>query len=468
KFTGHQARLLIKVILWETSTTHGAKHELTIGNEEQGPWNEISAYAHLYDDICKDTNCYYTVAFKNAQYTPIVIISPRILLENIVEGGKLLPNHPHLILDTIEQFEQTATDTFTRYFGPETFVHEEERVAILFGLLGMMSEKYADKNAFAEQIILQKNHESTPEWSKIQGSLENIESQLADPVAKAKFSALKKALSLNPAILTWIMKRMDDTPVVRACPIQIPQLLKQELWSKFKTLQLVSGFGTLEGSFKFVKKRLKLPPELEEIRLKAGQTTKPIQPLIQFHLDLPNTKSPQNLNATAEKIHKILKEEAGNATFLLMNSIKSAEQLHLKLAGSLKEDNINLLSQGMSGGLGKITQLFSQSPSQTLLIGTQKLYDQILKSEHASKITTLLIHRIPFLPPSHPVNAYESNQLSDGFNDFSLPKAILRLKQFLYEFLTQTNPEMVHILDPRFENYNGKFINSLPEQLQKA
>jgi DNA polymerase III epsilon subunit family exonuclease len=478
-FSNDDSRLLIKVILWLENTQTGEKNEIIVGKKEENSWHHISAISHLFEQNCK--NCFYTQAFRKAESIPLVVIHPHLLVENIVRKGKFLPTKKHLAIDSIETFEQIAAKTLTQWFSlnnllAETSALENDEVnaafEIFFGLMGIFIEKNADHNAFASQIVLNQTHSDTPEWKNLIASLQNINERLnalpsstSQTLLLSKFNALKKSLSLNPAVLSWMMVSFEGDPLLKACPVEIARLLKQEIWSKATSITGLSHYGQLEESFQFLKKRLQLPKEMNEISLAKQETEQTDKVPFKLHADLPHTKSPQNLQKTVERILSLdLKTDA----FLIVNSVKSIQQVHERLEKPFKDQEILLLSQGMTGGMGKITQRFIKTPQQTLIIGTERLFEIMLANEAAKKIKTLLIHRLPFLPPSHPVHEYENKQLNDGFREYSLPRATLRLKKFLYLFLTKCTPQMIHALDPRFENYDRYFMKSLPEEMIMA
>lgn len=484
-FTGAEARLLTKILLWETE--RGLKHEIQMSEAEQLVWHQLSAYPHLVTPTCAKETCFYTVARRNAEYRPVVVIDPELLVENIVEAGNLLPPRSHLLMDQIETFEQTATDVFTRYFAPESLLPYaptafEERFTILFGLLGLMVEKYAPPDAFRQQLTLNQEYAFTKEWQQIQATVQNLEGEIKNlqknppkdfALFLKKFQALQKALALNPGVLTWIAPRLDGTPVVRACPIDMIKLLNQKLWSAMRSFVLVSGFGSLEGQFAFVKNRLGLNAEVAEwilaSRTESNESTHELQ--WNIHADLSDPNSPKNLGQTTELLKGWFetqkKEPIPVIPFVLTNSIKSAEQLHHKLAAFFKAHGRDLLTQNMSGGLGKITQRFVRDPASVMLIGTERLYQAILKEPEARRLTTLFIHRLPFVPPSHPVHEEQCKRLENGFKNYSLPRAVLKLKQILYNFRERTEGNEVHILDNRWGNYDGIFIKST-QNLQKT
>jgi hypothetical protein len=50
--------------------------------------------------------------------------------------------------------------------------------------------------------------------------------------------------------------------------------------------------------------------------------------------------------------------------------------------------------------------------------------------------------------------------------EYSLPCAILKFKKIVYEFEKNREAQRIHILDPRFENYDGVFKKCLWESIE--
>ena len=337
----------------------------------------------------------------------------------------------------------------------------------------MFIDKYAAPDAYQKQVILDPTLLATPEAKKILGTLSNLEENISkipdspnQKLLKKDLEILQKAFAGSPEVLTWIMLSYDNEPVIRTCPKRLAPLLKQELWDKTEgSLIFLSHYGSLESSFAFLKNRLLLPQDLPEIFFPPETQNQTLE--IYPHPELPHPRKPNNLQATIEFIKK---EGLKNNTFLLANSISAVDSLHQKLAEPLKKAEVMLLSQGISGGMGKIGQRFKKAQENVLIIGNERLYRSILKNtpNSAKKIETLLIHRLPFLPPSHPVHQKECEGLSNSWYDYSLPQAILRLKRFLYLATTKTSVHEIHILDPRFDDYDQKFRKSVKNVCQKG
>lgn len=477
-FDHNEARLLIKIILWLSQGGTGEKTDLSIGDDEYPTWEQISALPHLHED-CSSPNCSYKKALKDALFAPVLVVSQHLYIENLTHHGALIPERPYILIDSPELIDETALKALTKHFTIHQFeplarnLKEDlaSRFQIFFGLLGMFLDKYADKNAFQKQIILEPTHYQTTEGQQILNTLSNLSEQIdslpSSPnqrFLKKDLEILKKAFANNQNVLTWVMLSYEGYPVIRTCPAQISTLLKQELWDKTKgALIFLSNYGSLENNFSFLKKQLNLPADLPEVILTSEKQTS--IDLIK-HPEIPDPRQPKNLTETIE----ILKKAEKTPTFILVNAISAIDNLHHQLANHFEGQEILILSQGISGGMGKIGQRFAKANEPVFLIGTDRLFQYVLKNTPtaALRLDVLYIHRLPFMPPSHPVHQRLCKKLSNSWYDYSLPQAILKLKKFLHLTLTRTNIQTIHILDPRLDQYDGKFLKSIKNICQNA
>jgi DNA polymerase III epsilon subunit family exonuclease len=477
-FDNHEARLLTKVIIWQSQGGTGEKNEIVVGDDEHPTWEQISALPHLYEE-CDSPDCAYKKALQKAKISPVLVVSQHLYIDNLTRQGALIPQKPHLLIDGLELIEETALRALTKYYALPRIeplarnVDEEiaSKLEILFGLLGMFLEKHSPPGAFQKQTILEPAHYQTPEGKKILDTLENLEQKIntikASPNQRflhKDIQILKKAFAGNPNVLTWIMLNYEGMPVIRTCPAKIGPLLKQELWDKApSTTIFLSNYGSLEGNFEFIKSQLHLSKDLPELILEPEQDTS-----LELHAypELPGPRLPKNLPATID----VFKKSEKTCTFILVNAISVIDNLHHKLADHLKEQEILLLSQGVSGGMGKIGQRFTKAKEPVFLIGNERLYRSILKNnpEAAKRIEVLYIHRLPFIPPSHPVHQKQCETLSNSWYEYSLPQATLRLKRFLHFAQTRTSVSTIHILDPRLDQYEGKFLKSIKSICKNA
>jgi DNA polymerase III epsilon subunit family exonuclease len=476
-FTDKETRMAIKIMLWLDHTKTGLKSELSIGNDEQITWESVSEAQNLANPAAPDPDSFYGKAFKNAKYTPVLVVHPSVMLENIVRKATILPEKAHLIIDQIEELEEATLHSFTNQFSLDQFASSlpdplKNSFGILFGMLGLLLEKFyeddsGNKYPGSQQLILEPQHLHSNEGSKIKDLLTSISGSIdqTSPFTQNQFRALKKAFNLTPGVMTWINIDAYENVILRACPESPKDLLLKHLWGKFKTLNGLTHFGTVNGSFSFLKRRLELPSELEKIHLSAQ--TPPIPLPLFFYPYLPNVKVPANNTETAQIIRRLLAQhETESSVFLLTNSIKAAEQLHSLIEPHVDKEKWNLFAQGVSGGIGKIKLRFENNSIKTLIIGNSRLYKTILTSSKGTEIDTLLIHRIPFRFPWHPVLKNDCDLMKNNFTEYTIPTAILALKQYLHSFKTQTSPLEVHMLDPRIEQYSGALMSAFSKRVQ--
>ena len=116
----------------------------------------------------------------------------------------------------------------------------------------------------------------------------------------------------------------------------------------------------------------------------------------------------------------------------------------------------------MTGGLGKLTEQFKNSPNATLL-ATPNMWD-IFK--HKNEIETLFIHKIPFDPPSEAYLVAQSKNYSDPWNELQIPRAIFSLEKIINGIRddSETNKRAL-IFDSRLvtKGYGHEFQAKLKE-----
>jgi len=483
-FTDQETTLGIKIKLWLDHTKTGEKGELHLAENEYVLWNSISGMHHLYGESCEET-CFYHQARQAALYAPLLVVPHRLLAESSLRSTPLIPHRDRLMIERIEEFEGQVFQAWTKYFSLDHFLSylsEKEsslisRFEILFGLLGMLVEKYKDPESFGNQIMLTDSLLHTFEGKNIKDMLENMAQELqtlleATPNAlsgqllQKEWMTFQKALDPKPTHLAWITLSREGIPFVHSCPTHVEQLLQQTLWEKQSHLIGISRFGKFQNSFDFLKKRLGLPSHTEEESFLVEETKEKIE--LHSYLSLPGIYKEENRNETLECIEKIIESTRENEPrnfFLLMNSLQAIEQMAEGKLDRLKKGGVKILIQGRNGGVGKIGEMLKKNSGKMLLIGSEKLYHSILGDSETS-IHELMLHRFPFLPPSHPVQEAQCKTYKNGFMEYSLPCAVLKFKKILYEFGQNPGAEKIHILDPRFENYEGTFQKSLQETIE--
>ncbi len=294
------------------------------------------------------------------------------------------------------------------------------------------------------------SEETTPylqDWKKI---LKELESIFINTNFKTHFTVIQK--SRNNEIF---VKQIAKTSFIR------------EKFAEFKARTkniIFVGKAIDEGNNgKFIKSILGINEETKIEKVMAPEEI--IKKSQIFTVNDIKGKSYDNMNETIDFIKTFLRQEKGQSV-IIFNSGRKLDQTHQILAPKLKKEGINMFAQKSSGGAGKITEMYKKSPATSSILITPnkwESFDHTALSEQED-FKTIIIHCLPFDPPSDPfINALGSG-FPDQWGDFSIPSAILQLKKIIGKFLYKT-PGRIIILDSRIleKSYSSEFLKALSE-----
>src|SRR5699024_4283560 len=127
-----------------------------------------------------------------------------------------------------------------------------------------------------------------------------------------------------------------------------------------------------------------------------------------------------------------------------------------------------LIAQGVSSGSRAKLKKNFQTFDRSILLGTSPFWEGI--DIPGEDLSCLVIVRLPFEPPNHPIYEAKANALKkDGKNPFmelALPNAIIRFKQGFGRLIRSSSDRgIVFICDSRIKKarYGKSFIQSIPE-----
>lgn len=187
------------------------------------------------------------------------------------------------------------------------------------------------------------------------------------------------------------------------------------------------------------------------------------QAVLALPKDLPNPNDPDSFNAVAEATIAAVEASCGGA-FVLCTSHDAVQKLAAKLEGALGGRHA-ILRQGR----GRREQLLSRFRDDrgSVLVGTDSFWEGV--SVKGDGLRLVVIPRLPFRVPTEPVAAARYERLVkegvDAFRAWSLPEAVLRLRQGFGRLVrTQSDRGAVVVLDRRVHEmwYGRVFLASLP------
>ena len=178
--------------------------------------------------------------------------------------------------------------------------------------------------------------------------------------------------------------------------------------------------------------------------------------------DCPAGNEPDHLSFVLEEMKKVITEMNGRC-LCLFTSKRNMLEAERYFNNELPK-HINILSQD-STPKQKIIDSAKQQDS-TVIIGTKSFFTGIdIQGHHLSAV---LIDKLPFPMIGDPINDYLMNEPM-GFYTFSLPEAIISLKQAFGRLnRTVTDKGIVAVYDGRLETarYKNRIFNSFDFKIQ--
>ncbi|USS92704.1 exonuclease domain-containing protein [Fructilactobacillus ixorae] len=195
---------------------------------------------------------------------------------------------------------------------------------------------------------------------------------------------------------------------------------------------------------------------------------KQVQLMIADQMPLPPaTENEEYVAFLANSIQKIYRA-APVPTLVLFNSLELIQAVHAKLKG---QPGLGmLLASGISGSQSKIMRraVLHHAP---IILGAAGFWEGVDFPPHYLK--SIIIPRIPFAAPDSPVmqarSAYLKQQQKNPFTSYSLPHAIITMKQGMGRLLRRSNDSgIITILDNRIltKRYGTQILTAIEENLQ--
>ncbi|HJV46401.1 MAG TPA: ATP-dependent DNA helicase DinG [Bacillota bacterium] len=253
-------------------------------------------------------------------------------------------------------------------------------------------------------------------------------------------------------------------------PIQVAPLLKESFFTQKNSVVLTSATLSVNRSFSYSIKKL----GLENSRVQALHYPSPFdynqQTLLCVPSDLPSIKTDsdqQFLDGVARSL-KDLAMVTGGRMLVLFTSYQMLRQVYDRLKESIDLKGYTILGHNIdSSSRTKLTKQF-KSTANCLLLGTNSFWEGVDIPGEA--LSCLVIVRLPFWPPNHPVAQARGDFIKTGkgnpFMEMSVPQAVIRFKQGFGRLVrTKKDRGIVVILDKRIieARYGTYFLRSLPE-----
>ncbi len=471
--------------------------------------------------------CFYFEARRKMQGAELLIVNHSLLLSDLVlrkknEAAAILPDYDYLIIDEAHHLEATATHHGSVKFSNtqvkwllDSLYNEGKKtgLAARFNssqLKVQVSEARQQAQRLFEEII-DKIGESTVNpavsfsnrevasqpptklieranfitnlldypLAEIENTLERLRNDAKTDDDEQEITAHYLHSKRLRDELDMIIRQTDSDYVywaeittrehtsrihLNATPTNINEMLQDILFNTKNSVVMTSATLSTKHTFDYFKERVGVTG-CRELLVDSPFNFKQ-QVRIHIQGSMPHPNSPKFTPAAIHHIKHYLKLTHGKA-FVLFTSYKMMDEVYDALAPYLDEIGIAAFKQG--GELSRTNMLGAfREDTNSVLFGTATFWEGVdIRGEALSNV---IITRLPFEVPTHPVLEARVKQIKERggntFFEFSLPEAILRLKQGFGRLIrTQTDKGIVVILDPRIKtgNYSKHFLDSLPD-----
>ena len=517
--TREEVAELARIVEWVATTGDGSRADL---DEQPMPqiWEQVvSDRDNCLGRKCPtyDT-CFYFKARREMREANLLIVNHHLLFSDleIRKSGvqsAILPDYQYLILDEAHHLEATAVNhasieftnsrvkrfldslynphgkggLFVRYTAShlKEFVEDARNHAnVLFGAIvewlvteGGQSwggsatqrinrENFVDNVLDVPLVMLQEELKKLRETAQTADDAQEISSHLRRCIK------LREDLDLmlchnDPDYVYWIetTKRGRFARItVNATPVNVSQDLNEYLFNQMNSVILTSATLATNQNFDFLKGRIGLSECRELI---AGS---PFNYMEQVEIHTPaNIPDPRKdiefTQAIIPQIKYYLNMTRGKA-FVLFTSYRMMDEVYEIVSDYL--DGLGIASFKQGGQLSRTQMLDAfRQDTNSVLFGTSSFWEGV--DVQGESLSNVIITKLPFEVPTHPVREAKLKQIEEqggnSFMEFSLPEAILKLKQGFGRLIrTKTDTGIVVILDPRVTTkfYGKQFLASLP------
>ncbi len=493
---------------WARVSETGDRAELSSLPERLSFWRHIDARSEsCLGQKCPDYDpCFITRMRDRAQHADLVVVNHHLFFADLALRnsmyGRVLPDYTAVILDEAHLIEDVASE----YFGAQVSNYQVDDLVRDLGSVAIedanvdreVTKTSSRVSKFAENFWMGfregRGHEGRYPIVPGTFAVRNISGEytatplgdlyLAVDGAMARLETTLDAIKDKPADVENLIKRLRQIRFdlqfiitgadrkfvywlerrgrgifLRASPIDVSGLLQEKLFDNVSVVVLTSATLSSAGNFTFIRDRLGLDTAADLIAESTFDYQS--QALLYLPQQMPEPRSPAWAEAAAAETIRIVNATQGRA-FVLSTSLAGMQSLYDRVSPCV---DYPCLIQG-SASKGQLLRSFRETPN-AVLFATSSFWQGV--DVRGEQLSCVIIDKLPFAVPTDPIVAARQRYIEDAggssFHEYSIPQAIIALKQGLGRLIRSTTDRgILAVLDPRLRTkpYGRLFLQSLP------
>ncbi|MGD9896688.1 MAG: ATP-dependent DNA helicase [Candidatus Methylacidiphilaceae bacterium] len=250
-----------------------------------------------------------------------------------------------------------------------------------------------------------------------------------------------------------------------AVPLSVAPLLERLLYQEGRSLVFTSATLTIGGNFHYFQKRLGLREPRTLILDSSFDYARQMKVCVPRRM--PDPSESAGYEAALEAWIRHFTAESRGSAFVLFTNRRTLLSLASRLAPFFERKGFPLLVQDGIADRHRLLERFRASPG-AVLFGADSFWQGVDVPGEA--LSCVILTRLPFGTPDHPLAQARAEQLqaagNDPFLSYFLPEALLKFRQGIGRLIrSREDRGTVVILDSRIltKRYGRSFFDVLPD-----